>query len=84
MGVNIIYFFVALPYGAWFLSLLTENKILAIFSSLLMFSLSIFIFINGWDLFPSSILICKMFAAVTFIIAVYTSFSASYALYENM
>ena len=46
-----------------------------------MFPLSIYIFVNGMDIFDYSNLLVKMFAAVTFAIAVYTSFQAAYELY---
>ena len=84
MAFHIIYFFIILIYGIWAVALNTENNILAIFSSFLMFPLAIYIFVNGMDIFAYNELLCIMFAAITFSIAVITSFQATYNMYKGM
>jgi len=83
MAFHIIYFFIILIYGIWLISLITKNLILGLCSSLLMFPLAIYIFINGMDIFENNELLSMMFAGVTFVIATYTSFEAAYELYKN-
>jgi len=83
MALHIIYFFTILIYGIWIVGVLTKNNIIAIASALLMFPFSIYIFINGVDTFGNSELLVIMFAAVTFILAVMTSFQATYNLYRD-
>jgi len=83
MALHIIYFFTILIYGIWMVGVLTKNNIIAIASALLMFPFSIYIFINGVDTFGNSELLVIMFAAVTFILAVMTSFQATYNLYRD-
>jgi len=84
MALHIIYFFTILIYGIWIVGVLTKNNIIAIASALLMFPFSIYIFINGVDTFGNSELLVIMFAAVTFILAVMTSFQATYNLYRDI
>jgi len=84
MALHIIYFFTILIYGIWMVGVLTKNNIIAIASALLMFPFSIYIFINGVDTFGNSELLVIMFAAVTFILAVMTSFQATYNLYRDI
>lgn len=84
MAFHIIYFFIILIYGLWIVGIKTNNDILALISSLLMFPLAIYVFVNGMDIFTNSELLCMMFAGVTFILAVYTSFQATYNMYKGM
>jgi len=83
MAFHIIYFFIALTFGIWITSLFLKNEILALFSALLMFPLSIYIFINGMDIFTYSNILVKMMASVIFALAAMTSFQATYSLYNS-
>jgi len=84
MALNIIYFFIILVYGIWLLAIIIKDNIIAVISSLLMFPLAIYIFINGIDTFANNELLVIMFAAVTFMLAVITSFQATYNMYSNI
>ena len=83
MAVPLIYFLLILAYGLFVISLITKNPTLAILSAFLMFPLSIYIFVNGMDIFAHDNILVRMTAAVTFAIACYTSFQATYELYNN-
>jgi len=83
MAFSIIYFLIFLAFGIWIVSLVLKSEILAILSALLMFPLSIYIFVNGMDIFDYSNLLVKMFAAVVFAIAVYTSSQATFSLIDK-
>lgn len=79
MAFNIIYFLILLAYGIWLVGVISKNEIVVIASCLLLFPLSIYIFVNGMDIFNN--LLTQMFAAITFIIAAYFSFLATSSLY---
>lgn len=81
MAYHIIYFIVALTYGLWVVSMIYKNEILMIFASLLMFPLSIYIFISGMDIFDN--FLTTMFAAITFAIAAYSSSQATLSLIQQ-
>ena len=78
-----IYFIIILVYGLWLLGIYLENDILAVLSSLFMFPLSIFLVENGIDSFYGDNMLLITFSAITFALAVVTSFQAAYNMYAD-
>ena len=83
MAFHVIYFLVLLAYGIWVVSLITRNEIVALLSCLMLFPLSIYIFVNGMDIFEWSNIIVKVFAAITFAVASYTSLQATFEMFDK-
>jgi len=83
MALHIIYFLIALAYGLWILSLILKEKILALFSVILMFPLSIYIFVEGIDIFQWNNILVIVFGAVTFAIAAYTGMKVTLETMEE-
>lgn len=84
MAFDIIYFFILLVYAVWFLAIFVKDDIVAMFASFLLFALSIYMFSNGIDRFPSTELLVIMFSAVTFALAAMTSLTAGYNMYRDL
>jgi len=81
--IHPIYFIIVLVYMLWVGGLAAKNEIISLLASLFMFALSLYTFVNGIDIFAYNNLLVIMFSAVTFALAAYTSFQASYSLYNT-
>ena len=82
--INGIYFIILFTYTLWVIGISNRNEIISLLSAFCLFGLSVYMFINGIDIFVNDNLLVQMFSAVTFAIAVYTSYQASYSLYQDL
>lgn len=77
MAVPVIYLVIIFAYSLLFLGLWKEDEIIIILSSFLLFSIPVYTFINGIDIFAHNNFLVIMFSAVTFAVAGYCGLRAS-------
>lgn len=84
MAFHTIYFLILLTFVLWAVALGIKNNLLGILSAFLMLPISIWIFINGIDVFPHDSLLSVMFAGVIFILAIYTIAQSAEGMFQNL
>ncbi len=64
--IPVIYFVAAWAYAILFVGIILKDETIGLFGALSLFSLSIFTFVNGLDIFAADNILSLFFSAVTF------------------